>query len=146
MVLICTEKEKTTLKNMYDQFDSNSPCIYATTPTLMDSFKPLKTDAPFVADRLRTEYNNEWNKTLTQIGICTNPSTDKKERLITNEVDANNEETLTFAHSFLQMRQQACKELNARFKCNASVSMRLYSVDDEPTQTGTNTTEKDGED
>ena len=48
------ESQRLTLKNLYMQYDGNQPVIYGTEKLDPTGFTVLKTDAPFVADRLYT--------------------------------------------------------------------------------------------
>lgn len=59
----------------------------------------------------------------TDVGIP-NANTDKKERLITDEVNANNVETTTKAELWLEQLQNCCKRVNAMFGINISVDWR----------------------
>jgi hypothetical protein len=61
---------------------------------------------------------------LTEIGIG-NANTDKKERLITAEVEANNEETITMAELWLEQLQDACKKTRDMFGIQISVDWRI---------------------
>jgi hypothetical protein len=61
---------------------------------------------------------------LTAIGIP-NANTDKKERLITDEVNANNEETKTLCELWLEQLQQVCEKTRAMFGIKISVDWRV---------------------
>ena len=63
----------------------------------------------------------------TKIGIP-NANTDKKERLITDEVNANNVETRNLPELWLESLQKGCKEANAMFGINISVDWRNEPV------------------
>ena len=94
-VLILTdEKQRLTMENLYSQYDGNRPVIFGDKNNLdFDKIKALKTEAPFVADKLM-EYKKEiWNEALTFLGI-NNIMVDKKERLILLNKEANREKKL----------------------------------------------------
>ena len=61
---------------------------------------------------------------LTAIGIP-NANTDKRERLITDEVNANNVETQTLADEWLENLQRGCEKVNKMFNLNISVQFRF---------------------
>lgn len=117
------ESQRLTLQNVYMKYDGNQPVIYAT-----DNFDPeaigvLKTEAPFVADKiyqLKTQY---WNEALTYLGIS-NINITKKERLITDEVTRNQGGTVASRYSRLEARRQACDEINKMFGLNIEVDYR----------------------
>ena len=125
----CDDKTKLTLENVYRQYDGNKPVIFGQ-KTLMDNpLEVLKTDAPFVADKLRDEKRALWNECLEFLGVNTNPSDKKKERLIVSEVDSNNEQIDIQADTMLLCRQEACKKINEMFGLNVSVKRRLKNND-----------------
>ena len=62
---------------------------------------------------------------MTFLGLNTNPSDKKKERLITTEVESNNEQTDIQAESMLLCRQLACEEINKKYGLNVSVKKRI---------------------
>ena len=114
-ILILTDKnQELTLRNLYAQYDGNSPVIFGDRNVLQD--KPLdtiQTEAPYIAGKVRTYMQGIWNDFLTFIGI--NNLDEKKERLITNETDSNNELINMNMQSYLIPRKQACKEFNEKF-------------------------------
>ena len=59
---------------------------------------------------------------LTFLGI-NNANTDKKERLITNEVDSNNELINYYLNCFYKPRKNACDEINKKYGLNIKVTL-----------------------
>ena len=64
----------------------------------------------------------------TEIGIP-NANTDKKERLITDEVNANNAETYSKVDLWLTTMQECCEKVNAMFNTELDVRLR-YPMDE----------------
>jgi len=124
-VLILTkEKQKQTMLNVYAKYDGFEPVIFGNKDTLDPSdIQVLKTEAPFVADKLQAYKHQIWNEALTYIGID-NSNTDKKERLITSEVDSNSDNVDLSAQTRLMPRLQACKLINEKLGLNISVKVR----------------------
>ena len=61
------------------------------------------------------DYKKEiWNEALTFLGI-NNIMVDKKERLITDEANSNNELINLNLQSYLAPRQEACRQFNEKF-------------------------------
>ena len=54
-------------------------------------------------------------------------NTEKRERLITDEANANNEVISINAQSMLLTREQACKEINDKYGLDIAVSMRTFN-------------------
>lgn len=129
-VLISTDKETLlTMKNVYSQFEGNSPVIIVDNKIDMNTLKVHKTDAPFVVDKITLQRNSVWNEFLTFIGI-NNISTDKKERMITNEVDGNNEQITASSNTFLKSRMEACNLINQLYGLNVSVKLRNEIIEE----------------
>ena len=124
VIIRCNEKERLTFKNLFNQYDGNAPVIYGTKSLDMDSMKVYKTDAPYLVDKLTEQKRQVWNDALSFLGINSNPSANKRERLITDEVNSNNEQLSTMINACLSTRQQAVKELNEKFGLNVEVRLR----------------------
>lgn len=123
IIVQCTENEKLTLTNLYKEYDGNAPVIYANKNLDLNGLKVLKTDAPYVADKLYTLKTQIWNEALTYLGI-TNNNNVKKERMITDEVIRNNGGVVASRFSRLNARQQACEQINEMFGLDISVEFK----------------------
>lgn len=106
--------QKYTLKNIYERYDGNTPVIFADKNAVSsDLLRAIKTDAPFIADKVM-EYKKEiWNEALTFLGI--NNLSEKKERLISDETNTNNELINLNLMSFLAPRKEACRQFNEKY-------------------------------
>lgn len=101
-----------TLKQVYMQYDGNIPFIFGNKNfDLGNSINAIKTDAPYLIDKLELHKHEIWNECLTFLGID-NANTDKKERLITDEVESNNEIIKYYLNCFYKTRQKACEDIN----------------------------------
>lgn len=114
ILLLCDDSERLTLENMYMQYDGNKPVIKGVKGLNPNAFTVLKTDAPYVADKLYQLKTQIWNEALTYLGIS-NINIQKKERLITDEVTRNQGGTIASRYSRLQSRREACKKINDMF-------------------------------
>ena len=128
VLIRCDEKTRTSLEAIYNQYEGDKPVIFGTKSLQEKPLETLKTDAPFVADKLREEKRAVWNEALEFLGINTNPSDKKKERLITNEVEANNEQIDIQSATMLMCRQEACEKINEMFDLNVSVKTRVEEL------------------
>ena len=133
-VLITTDqKQYFTLKKMYEEYDGNTPAIFADKNVISpDALKALKTEAPFIVNDIM-EYKREiWNEFLTTLGISN--LSEKRERLISNEVDSNNELVNLNLQSQLIPRKEACKQFNEKYglmgekAINVKVRSDLYNL------------------
>lgn len=123
ILIQCDEKQKLTLLNVYKEYDGNSPVLFGDKNMDIKGFGVLKTDAPFVADKLYDLKNQIWNEALTYLGIS-NVSYQKRERLITDEVTRSQGGTIASRYSRLAMREQACNRINEIFGLDVSVKYR----------------------
>lgn len=109
------KKTMLTLKNTYMQYDGNIPFIFGSKNFEIGSkINAIKTDAPYLISDLELHKHEIWNECLTYLGID-NANTDKKERLITDEVESNNEIIKYYLNCFYKTRKKACDEINKKF-------------------------------
>lgn len=132
ILILCDEKQRLTLKNMYMQYDGNQPVIYGDKTSLNpNSLQVLQTGAPFLADNLMDLKNRIFNEALTYLGIS-NINTQKKERMITDEVTRNQGATIANRYSRLEARRRACQQINEMFGLNITCDFREdYRMADE---------------
>ena len=123
VLITCGENERLTLVNLYNQYDGNEPVIYGNKNLDPNALKVLKTDAPYVPDKLYELKTQIWNEALTYLGIS-NINVVKKERMITDEVTRNMGGTVASRYSRLESRRQACQKINEMFGLNISVDYR----------------------
>lgn len=123
VLIQCDEKQRLSLLNVYKKYDGNSPVLFGDKNLDINVFGVLKTDAPFVADKLYELKNQIWNEALTYLGIS-NVSYQKRERLITDEVTRGQGGTVASRYSRLAMREQACDRINELFDLDVSVKYR----------------------
>lgn len=123
ILIQCSENERLTMKNLYEQYDGNQPFIFGDKALNTNGLKVLKTDAPFVADKLYELKTQIWNEALTYLGIS-NTNIMKKERMISDEVQRNQGGVIASRYSRLDSRKQACKKINEMFNLNISVDYR----------------------
>lgn len=123
ILIQCTENERLTMKNLYEQYDGNQPFIFGDKALNTVGIKVLKTDAPYVAGKLYELKTQIWNEALTYLGIS-NTNIMKKERMITDEVQRNQGGVIASRYSRLDSRKQACKKINEMFNLNIDVDYR----------------------
>lgn len=123
VLIQCEENQRLTMKNLYEQYDGNQPFIFGDKALNTNALKVLKTDAPYVADRLYELKTQIWNEALTYLGIS-NTNIMKKERMITDEVQRNQGGVIASRYSRLDSRKQACKKINEMFGLNIDVEYR----------------------
>jgi len=123
ILIRCSENERLTVENLYMDYDGNKPVIFGDRGLNQNAISVLKTDAPYVADKLYTLKTQKWNEALTYLGIS-NVNITKRERLITDEVTRNQGGTIASRYSRLQSRRMACEQINKMFGLNLQCDYR----------------------
>lgn len=118
-----TEKQRLTMLNLYRKYEGNEPFIFGDVNLDLNNLKVLKTDAPYIADKIYTLKTEIWNEALTHLGIS-NVNIQKKERLVRDEVQRNQGGTIASRFSRLSCRQAAAKQINKMFGTNIEVDIR----------------------
>lgn len=129
VLIVGDEALKLAMKNLFLKYDGNEPVVYADKKQLgTDTLRALKTDAPFIADKVM-EYKKEiWNEALTFLGI-NNINVEKRERLVKEEANANNELVNLNLQNRLMVRKEACRQFNELFNLpeNEKIDVRVRS-------------------
>lgn len=114
VLIKCDKNEILSMENVYQKYDGNQPVIYGKKSLNDDNITVLKTDAPYIADKVYTLKQNIWNEALTQLGIP-NSDTTKRERMIKDEVLTAQGAVIATRNSPEKMRQIACEKINKMF-------------------------------
>lgn len=137
VLLRADETQRMTVLNAYKDWDGNQPVIYGDKALDPNMLSVLRTDAPYISDKiyqLKTQY---WNEALTHLGIS-NLSIQKKERLVSDEVVRSQGGTIASRYSRLEARREACNKINNMFGLDIWVDYRddFREADDETMFTG----------
>ena len=114
VLISCSEQERLSLLNLYKEFDGNAPVIHADKDMSTKPLTAVKTDAPYVADKIYQLKSQIWNEALTYLGIS-NTNFQKKERLISDEVSRNMGGVIASRYSRLDARRTAADQINKMF-------------------------------
>lgn len=133
VLIICDEQQRLTMKNLYMKYEGNEPFIYGDknlNPN--EAIKSINTGAPYVADKIYQLKVQIWNEALTYLGIS-NVNTQKKERMISDEVMRNQGGVIASRYSRLEARRDAVEKINEMFGLNIEVNYRddYREADDE---------------
>ena len=124
IIVRCSDKQRLSLKNAINQRRDNEPVIWSVdTSDLNNMIGTLEVNAPVVFPQLQTQKHMVLNEIFTDLGI-NNANMDKRERMVANEVEANNEQVKASEDVMLKVREEACKEINRIFGLNISVKRR----------------------
>lgn len=118
-----------TIKKMLEKVEDNEWALFVDKNAgLENAIEVLQTGVKCLTTELTDTYHDILNEALTYMGI-NNANTDKRERLITSEADANNQLIDSCAEIFLESRKRACEQIKNKFGINVNVELRTARVE-----------------
>ena len=118
-----------TYKKLFDKVAGGEPCVVVDKQLFKEDGTQVweafqqNIGQNYVVDRVLSDMRKIEAMFDTDIGIP-NANTDKRERLITDEVNANNIETITRCELWLEQLQKSADDTNAMFGTTISVDWR----------------------
>ena len=128
VMVVCSEEQRLSMLNLYQQYEGNHPFIQGNKNIDFMDFKVLKTDAPYVADKILADKKKIWDEIITFFGL-NNANTEKKERLVTDEANANNEIVSAGLSFGLDARTDAIEKINKMFGTNIDIKVNENLLD-----------------
>lgn len=126
-------KDKTqaqSYKKMFDKMQDGDPAVFIDKQLLDDAGKPnwypfvQNMKEQYIADSILSDMRKIEAMFDTDIGIP-NANTDKKERLVTDEINANNVETATRCELWLDSIRKGIDKANVMYNLSLSVDWRV---------------------
>lgn len=114
-----TEKERS-VRDLVNNVDGYENTILTYDNMDLDETSMVLAPAPYVTDKIDLHKENVWNEFLRLIGIS-NLSMMKKERNITDEIQAMQGGTIASRFSRFEPRKRAIEEINKKFEVNIEV-------------------------
>ena len=143
IIVRCSDKQKLSLKNAINQRRDNEPVIWTSDQAnIGDMVTTLDLNAPAVFKDLQTQKHMILNEVFTDFGI-NNANMDKRERMVANEVEANNEQVKASEDVMLKVREEACKNINRIFGLDMNVKRRNLDMIPEYKEININETEEE---
>lgn len=118
------DKQRLTLKNIYLEYEGNSPVIMVDESLDGKELQVLKTDSPFIASDLTGIRRQIFGEAMIYLGYHTQEPTQKQERVLKGELEASQSESSSSRYSPLICRRQACDKINKMYGLNVSVNFR----------------------
>lgn len=125
------KKQAETIKEAYGQATTGKPLITLNkSANIGEGLKPLINNVKntFIVTELQDAKRAVVNEFLTEIGIK-NANTDKRERLITSEVDANDDETRALCSVIFENLRKCFEKVNKISGLGLSVELRYFGVE-----------------
>ena len=120
VLILCDEKQRLTMENLYAKLDCGTPVIFGSKNLDIEGVKVLKTDAPYLLDKLQEEKINVLHEAFSYLGVGSLEIV-KRERYITNEIQAANEGNIAQRANRLKARTEAAEHINKMFGLQISV-------------------------
>lgn len=115
-------KALATIEALFEDIDTNVPFVQVD-KDFSKYIEAINLQAPLVAPQLYVLKQSYMQEALMCLGIP-NSSIEKKERVNTREVEANNSGTVMYRYVLLDPVTRACKEINKMFGLNVSYEFR----------------------
>jgi hypothetical protein len=123
VLVTCTDKQRLSLKQAINQRKDNEPVIYADNSFDKDMISTLDLKPTPVFKDLQVQKHMVINEFFTDIGI-NNANMDKRERMVSTEIEANDEQVKASEDVLLRSREEACKQINRIFGLNIKVKRK----------------------
>lgn len=115
VLITCPEEKKQSIQSLYQQAQGGEPVIFGFSGLMTDvNVGVFKTDVPNYATELMLNKHRTLNEFYTYAGV-NNANQDKKERVVTDEVQANNGQVEISRLVGLNARREACDIINRRY-------------------------------
>ena len=113
-ILTGSKQQELTLKNIFRSIDNNEPALVVDKNNInLKDLGAIELKVPVLANELMLYKKEIINEALTVLGV--NNLSEKRERLISDETNTNNEMINYNLMSFLSTRQLAAKQFNEKY-------------------------------
>ena len=125
--LVSSKQQAATFEKMYRDIDSGKPAVYAKKGDGLttDDIYYNHVRETYIANDVQLLKQSIKNDFLTEVGL-NNANTDKRERLIVDEINANNDEVQANVQHWLDNIREGLKRANVLFGLNLSVKLRKF--------------------
>lgn len=131
------ENNALSMKTLYNRIYQGEPAIFIDKEMLKgepENIMVIPTIAPYLVDKLQIQKQEMERDLLTFLGI--NNTLEKKERLIVDETNSNNQFIKMASDIGFKQRQLACEQMNEMFGLNVNVVETQYEMEQEVKQDG----------
>ena len=142
--LVSSKQQAATFEKLYRDIDSGKPAIYAKkgNDLTTDDIYYNHVRETYIANDVQLLKQSIKNDFLTEVGL-NNANTDKRERLIVDEVNANNDEVQANVQHWLDNIREGLKRANTLFNLDVSVKLRKFDGSERGENNGNENIESD---
>ena len=132
-IVAADQNEIYSLQNAFNQIQEGQPVLWGFPNMLSPEALSQRVNVlnmgihPDTIIKLQDTKSRIWNECMSMLGI-NNVNTDKRERMVTDEVNANNDQVDAVKRSALDARQQAAERINAKYDLHVSVDWNDISA------------------
>lgn len=125
--LVSSKQQAATFEKLYRDIDGGKPAVYAKKGDGLstDDIYYNHVRETYIANDVQLLKQSIKNDFLTEAGL-NNANTDKRERLIVDEVNANNDEVQANVQHWLDNIREGLRRANSLFGLSLSVSLRKF--------------------
>lgn len=113
-IIQCPDNQKLTFVNMLNDIDSCDDIVRGYSNLNVDGLETILMPAPYVADKLETEYEKIYSEALRYLGIAS-VSYEKRERLIRDEVTMSQGGTIANRYNRFNSYKEGFERINDKF-------------------------------
>ena len=116
-----TDEKERTVRDLLNQIDGNVETVLTYDNIDLNDIDSVLAPAPFVSDKIQDNLKEDWAEFFRLIGIA-NIQLNKKERLITDEMQASEGGTIASRFNRFNPRLKAIKEINEKWNLDIKVA------------------------
>ena len=122
-LFITNPENKEAIKELADGLENDDPILFTTMEEVEKSQNALSSGAPYVLDKLEQLRQKLENDILTILGVNNVGVAEKKEHLVVDEINANNQDIQENGDDFLTLVQEGFERGNKVFGTSINVSL-----------------------
>lgn len=120
------------MQKAFDKLQQNSPVLFGKKSgvdgtTDFENVKAFNLGVPYIIDKLQTYHKQIFDEAMNRIGL-NSVNDQKKERMIVDEANANQDKFIATQNNLLMFREQGATRINEYFGLNVSVRPRKFNV------------------
>lgn len=127
---VSSKQQAATMQKLYKDIDEGKPAVYVKKDDITtDDILYNRVKESYIANDIQLLKQSIKNDFLTEVGL-NNANTDKRERLIVDEVNANNTEIRANVQHWITTINEGLRRANSLFDLNLSCTLRYFDEEE----------------